>query len=81
VELNHAGTALVTASAQASDALQKLAQSQATHAAQLAGLQAEVAAGVEKAHDIELQLVRARALLEAKGVDVEVPNRETLNQK
>ena len=66
-ELKQARTALTESTAQAANALQKLAELQATCAAQVACLQTELAAAVRKAHDFELQLVRANALLEAKG--------------
>ena len=66
-ELKQAKTALTESTAQAANALQKLAELQATCAAQVACLQTELAAAVRKAHDFELQLVRANALLEAKG--------------
>jgi hypothetical protein len=45
-----------------------LAESRATHAAQVAALQADLTAAVRKAHELELNLVRAEALLEAKGI-------------
>ena len=35
---------------------------------QVAALQADLTAAVRKAHELELQLVRATALLEAKGI-------------
>jgi hypothetical protein len=34
----------------------------------VAALQADLAAAVRKAHELELNLVRAEALLEAKGI-------------
>ena len=39
-----------------------------THAAQVAALQADLTAAVRKAHELELNVVRAEALLEAKGI-------------
>ena len=67
-ELKQAKTALTEATTQAANALQKLAELQTAYAAQVADLQAELTAAVRRAHDFELQLVRANALLEAKGI-------------
>lgn len=50
------------------DSLQKLAESQAAQATELATLQAQLAEAVQKAHAWEIELVRSQALLEAKGV-------------
>jgi len=72
-ELQQAKTAFSAASTQAADALQKLAEAQAAHAAQIATLQADVTSAVRKAHELELQLVRAKALLEAKSVKPPTP--------
>ena len=66
-ELKQAQTAVAESTAQAADALRKLAEAQAAHAAQVAGLQADLTAAVRKAHDLELQLVRATARLESMG--------------
>jgi chromosome segregation ATPase len=66
--LKQAKTELSAATTQAAGALQKLAEAQASHALQVAALQADLTAAVRKAHDLELQLVRATALLEAKGI-------------
>jgi chromosome segregation ATPase len=65
-ELQQAKTALAEATTQAAGALQKLAEAQAAHAAQVAALQADLTSATRKAHELELQLVRATALLEAK---------------
>ena len=67
-ELKQANVALAEASSQAAGALQKLTEIQASHATQVAALQADLAAAVRKAHDLELQVVRNVALLEAKSV-------------
>ena len=67
-EFKQSKTALADATAQAAGALQKLAEAQTTHAGQIGALQAELTAAVRKAHELELQLVRATALLEAKGI-------------
>jgi flagellar biosynthesis regulator FlaF len=67
-DLKQAKTALSEATTQAAGALQKLAETQAAHATQVAALQADLTAAVRKAHELELQLVRAVALLEAKGI-------------
>jgi len=66
-ELKQAQTAVAESTAQAADALRKLAEAQAAHAAQVAALQADLTAAVRKAHDLELQLVRATARLESMG--------------
>jgi chromosome segregation ATPase len=67
-ELKQAKTGLTAATTQAAGALQKLAEVQASHALQVAALQADLTSAVHKAHDLELQLVRSTALLEAKGI-------------
>ena len=67
-ERKHATTALAEATTQAAGALQKLAEAQAAHAAQVTVLQSDLTGAVRKAHELELQLVRAEALLEAKGI-------------
>ena len=66
--MNQVKTALAEATTQAAGALQKLAEAQAAHATQVAALQADLTAAVRKAHELELQLVRTVALLEAKGI-------------
>jgi hypothetical protein len=53
---------------QAAGALQNLADARASHAAQVAASQADLAAAVRKGHELELNLVRAEALLEAKAI-------------
>jgi chromosome segregation ATPase len=66
-EVQQTQAALVQASGKATEALQRLAAVQAAHADEVASLQAGLAGAVSKAHDLELELVRAQALLEAKG--------------
>jgi hypothetical protein len=66
--MKQAKTDLAEATTQAAGALQKLAESQAAHATQVAALQADLTTAVRKAHELELQFVRAEALLEAKGI-------------
>jgi len=65
--LGRSQAALVQVSAQASEALQKLAEVQAARSAEVTSLQRDLALAVSKGHDLELKLVRAQALLEAKG--------------
>jgi chromosome segregation ATPase len=72
-ELKQARAASAEASTQAADALQKLTKAQTAHAAETAALRAEAASAVAKAHELELQLVRATALLEAKGIRPTTP--------
>jgi hypothetical protein len=67
-ELKQARTAQAEATTQAAGALQSLAEARAVHAAQLGAVQDDLAAAVRKAHEHELNLVRAVALLEAKGI-------------
>jgi len=68
-QFNQVQAALVKASAQAAEALQSLAEVQAARSAEVAALRNELARAVTKAHELELKLVRARALLEAKGIE------------
>ena len=67
-ELKRANTALAEASSLAAGTLQKLTEAQAAHSTQVAALQSDLAAAVRKAHELELQVVRNSALLEAKGI-------------
>ena len=67
-ELKEARTVQAEATTQAAAALQNLAEARAAHAAQVAALQEDLAAAVRKAHQHELNLVRAEAHLEAKGI-------------
>jgi hypothetical protein len=64
-----AQSALCEASAQSARALQQLADAQADHASQTRKLQADLDEALRKAHDLELELVRARALMEARGME------------
>lgn len=66
VEIKQSRSVLAEATAQSALALQKLSVAQASHAAEVTALHANLTAAVQKAHDLELQLVRATALLEAK---------------
>jgi predicted nucleic acid-binding Zn-ribbon protein len=70
-QLSQAQAALVQASAQAAEALQKLSDVQAARSAEVAALQTELVGAVGRAHELELKLVRAQALLEAKGMKAE----------
>src|SRR5581483_779865 len=54
------------ATASAGKALRELADLRAAHAAELTGIRSELAATEQRAHDFELRLTRANALLEAK---------------
>lgn len=63
-ELNRTKSALA-------EALGKLADAQAAHGAQVTRLQADLDAAIRKAHDTELQLARAQAVLEVKGLSEE----------
>lgn len=65
-ELKLARTALAESTTQAASALQTLAEAQTSHAKQIAALQADLNDATRKSHDLELQLVRSSALLEAK---------------
>jgi hypothetical protein len=67
-EMKEARTGQAEATSQTAAALQNLAEARAAHAAQVAALQDDLAAAVRKAHEHELNLVRAEALLEAKGI-------------
>jgi chromosome segregation ATPase len=67
-ELKQARTSQAEATTQAAGALQNLAEARAAHAAQVAALQVDLTAAVRKAHELELNLVRAEALLESKGI-------------
>lgn len=64
-ELHQARAAVAGANAKAAEALECLAESHKTHANQIAALQTERDDAVRKAHEMELQFVRAQALLEA----------------
>ena len=70
-EVQQSQAALVQVSGQAAEALQRLAAVQAAHAGDLASLQTDLASAVAKAHELELKLVRAQALLEANSGQAE----------
>ncbi len=66
-DLSRATSTMRDAGLQAAKALQQLADARGDHASQVTTLQTELTAAQRNAHEFELQLVRARALLEAKG--------------
>jgi predicted nuclease with TOPRIM domain len=66
-ELDQARAAAAQVETRATDALQKLADSQAMHATQMAAMQTDRDNAANKAHDTELKLVRALAFLGARG--------------
>ena len=66
-QLNRSQAALVQATDQARQTLEKLATQQAAQADEVALLQRNLAEAVRKAHEFELELVRSRTLLEAKN--------------
>jgi uncharacterized damage-inducible protein DinB len=66
-ELDQARAAAAQVETRATDALQKLADSQAMHPTQMAAMQADRDNAATKAHDTELKLVRALAFLGARG--------------
>jgi hypothetical protein len=70
-ELSQAQAALVQASAQATEALERLSEVQANRSDEVSALQTELASAVNRAHEFELKLVRAQALLEAQGSQAE----------
>jgi len=65
-QLKQARAAHVAATEQAAGALQKLAESQAACAAQVAAVQADLNIAVGRSHEFELRAARAEALVEAK---------------
>jgi chromosome segregation ATPase len=58
---------LLKATEQASQTIQKLAEERSAHAAELMTLRDELASGVRKAHELELELVRIRAVAELQN--------------
>ena len=66
-ELSRAQGALSDANAQAARSLEKLAKAQSDHAIELADLQRELSDALAKAHDQEIQLVRAETLAATKA--------------
>jgi chromosome segregation ATPase len=67
-DLSRAASTMRDAGLQAAKALQELADARGAHAAQVTALQADLNTVQRNAHEFELQLVRAHALLEAKGL-------------
>jgi flagellar biosynthesis regulator FlaF len=70
-DLSRATSTMRDAGLQAAKALQELADARGAHATQVTTLQTELTVARRNAHEFELQLVRARALLEAKGLTVD----------
>jgi flagellar biosynthesis regulator FlaF len=70
-DLSRAASTMRDAGLQAAKALQELADTRGAHATQVSTLQTELRTAQRNAHEFELQLVRARALLEAKGLGSE----------
>ena len=65
--LGEASTALIQATDQARKSLDQLATERAERAAEVTSLRSEISKSVTRSHELELQLVRARALLEKNG--------------
>lgn len=65
--LDQARAAVAQVETRATDALQRLADSQAMHATQMLALRADRDNAVNKAHDTELKLARALAFLVARA--------------
>lgn len=70
-DLSRAALTMRDAGLQAAKALQELADTRGAHATQVTTLQADLTAAQRNAHEFELRLVRANALLEAKGLSSE----------
>ncbi|HZR19805.1 MAG TPA: DNA-binding protein [Verrucomicrobiae bacterium] len=70
-DLSRATSTIRDAGLQAAKALQDLADARGAHATQMAALQSDLTTAQRTAHEFELQLVRANALLEAKGLPIE----------
>lgn len=66
-ELSQSMSTMREAGLQTAKALQELADVRGAHATHVAALSADLTIAQRNAHDFELQLVRARALLESKG--------------
>jgi chromosome segregation ATPase len=66
-EISRAQGASSDANAQAARALEKLAKAQSDHAIELADLQRKLSDALAKAHDQEIQLVRAETLAATKA--------------
>jgi predicted RNase H-like nuclease (RuvC/YqgF family) len=69
--LSEIQTAMLRDNAQAAEALQSLAKVQAARTVEVSALQNDLNKAVSRAHELELKLVRAQALLEAKGKKTE----------
>lgn len=65
--LGETSTALIQATDQARQSLDQLATERAERAAEVTSLRSEISKSVARSHELELQLVRARALLEKNG--------------
>ena len=66
-ELKGVQAALLDATDQARQALAKLTTEQTAHAEELSALRREFTSEVHKSHELELELVRAKAHLEARN--------------
>ncbi|HEV2247246.1 MAG TPA: DNA-binding protein [Terriglobia bacterium] len=66
-DLDQARTSAAEANAKATEVLGRLAETQAKHTTQMAAMQAERDEAVMRAHQMEIKLTRALALLEAGG--------------
>ena len=66
-EVDQARATVAQTNAKASEALARLAETQADHAGQMTVMQAERDIAINKAHELELKLVRALALAESNG--------------
>jgi len=69
---SEAQEAALKAKNETAEALQTLAKTQTEKSVEIAYLQSDLAKAVAKAHELELKLVRAQALLEAKGGNSEI---------
>jgi uncharacterized protein YhaN len=69
-ELKQTTTALTEASAKAAAAYESLAEVQTAHATQMVSLKSDLTAATQKAHELELEVVRTSALLESKAVEL-----------
>lgn len=67
-QLSQAQATLVQATKQSAETLERLSQVQTQHSTEVAALQSSLASAVNKAHELELKLVRAQSLLEAKEI-------------
>ncbi len=72
-DLSQATATIGEAGSQAAKALQELAEARGAYATRFAELQQQLTSACQKAHDFELQLTRARTLLEVNGFASETP--------